>query len=164
MILETPLRTYVFRTKGTSDNTSTNTLGCGVQDKGKTPQGNTTKEKLSTQRNWEELKKNFEEHFSYKDSGFSGGSTQNNSNQGVKKRISQEKFDERTKQFQDLGDNTKVNPPSNNNNPLGVGNNPPNAANMAVQHRRTKVPFPIYKGKTDSNTYMQEFNNVCLAN
>ena len=34
---------------------------------------------------------------------------------------------------------------------------------MAAQ-RRTKVPLPTYKGKTDPDTYMQEFNNVCLAN
>ena len=35
---------------------------------------------------------------------------------------------------------------------------------MAAQPRRTKVPLPTYKGKTDPDTYMQKFNNVCLAN
>ena len=35
---------------------------------------------------------------------------------------------------------------------------------MATQHLRTKVPLPTYKGKTYPDTYMQEFNDVCLAN
>ena len=35
---------------------------------------------------------------------------------------------------------------------------------MAAPQRRTKVPLPTYKGKTDPDTYMKEFNNVCLAN
>ena len=125
-----------------------------------------------TQRKWEELKKNFEEQFSYEDSGFSGGNIQNNMDQEVKKPISQEEFDERRrkfeerlKQFQNLGNNIGVSlPPPNNNNPLGVGNNPSNSTNMVAQPRRTKVPLPTYKGKINLNTYMQEFNNVCLSN
>ena len=35
---------------------------------------------------------------------------------------------------------------------------------MATQQRRTKIPLPTYKGKTNPDTYMQEFNNVWLAN
>ena len=172
LIIGTPLGTYVLRTKGTSENTGTHTPVSGAQDKGKTPQGNTTKEDLFTQRNWEELKRNFENQFSYEDSGFSGGSTQNNTDQEVKKPISQEEFDElrrkfeeRLRQFQNLGNNPGVSPPpANNNNVPSFGNNPSNPANMAAQPRRTKVPLPTYKGKTDPDTYMQEFNNVCLAN
>ena len=57
-----------------------------------------------------------------------------------------------------------MNPPSSNNNPHGVGNNPPISANMAAQHWKIKVFLPTYKGKTDPHIYMQEFNNVCLAN
>jgi hypothetical protein len=90
----------------------------------------------------------------------------------VRKPICQEEFDELRrkfeeilKQFQNLGNNIGVSPPPpNNNNPLGGGNNSPNPANMASQLQRAKVPLPTYKGKTDSSTYMQEFNNVCLAN
>ena len=138
------------------------------------------------------MKRNFEVQFSYEDSGFSGESTHNNNtDQEVKKPISQEEFDElrskfeeRLKQFQSLGNNAGVSPPPtnsnnstsignnvgvspppvNNNNPLGVGNNAPNVANMAALQRRTKVPLPTYKGKIDPDTYMQEFNNVCFAN
>ena len=149
----------MLRAKGTSENT----------DKGKTHQGNTTKENLLNKRSREELKNNFEEQFNYEDFDFPGGSTQNNTNQGVRKPISQEEFDElrrkfeeRLGQFQNLGINTRVSPPPNNNNTSpGVGND---SANMAAQPQKTKVPLPTYNGKTDPDTYMQEFNNVCLAN
>ena len=172
LILGSPLRTSVLRTKGTGKNTCTHTPVSEALDKGKTHQRNTTKEDLLNQRNWEGLKKNFEEQFSYEDFGFSGGSTQNNTDQEVRRSISQEEFDElrrdfeeKLKQFQNLRINTGVSPPpANSNNPPGVGNNSPNPANMVAQPRRTKVPLPTYKGKMDPNTYMQEFNNVCLTN
>jgi hypothetical protein len=141
-----------LRTKGTNENTCTHTPVSGAQDKGKTHQRNTTDGNLFNQRNWEKLKRTFEEQFSYEDFGFSGGSTQNQRDQEAKRSFSQgefdelrRKFDERLKQFQDFGNNLnpRVNPPpSNNNNSHGVGNNPPNPANMVAQPRRTKVPLP----------------------
>ena len=90
----------------------------------------------------------------------------------MKKPISQEEFDkltrkfeERLRQFQNLGNNLGVSPPPANNNTVpSFRNNPSNPTNMVAQPRRTKVPLPTYKGKTDPDTYMQEFNNVCLAN
>ena len=171
LILGTPLGTYVLRTKSTSNNTGTHTPIGEAQGKGKNPQKDRFVREFPNPRNWEELKRNFETQFSFEDSDFSGGSTQNNTDEEVKKPVTQEEFDElrrrfeeRLQQFQNLGINTGVNPPPANNNPPGVGNNPPSAANMAAPHRRTKVPLPTYKGKTDPDTYMQEFNNVCLAN
>ena len=106
---------------------------------------------------------NFEKQFSYECSGFPAGSIQNNTYQEVKKCISQEEFDElrrkfeeKFKQFQNLGNNAGVSPPPpNNNNPPSVGNNPPNSAKMASQPRRMKVSLPTYKGKTDPDTFMQ---------
>jgi hypothetical protein len=161
-------------------------------EKGKTHRKDSSREDLFNRGNWEELKRNFEVQFNYEDSGFSGGNTHNNNtDQEVKKPISQEEFDElrrkfeeRLKQFQSagnnagasppptssnnstsIGNNARVSPPPiNSNNPLGVGNSAPNAANMAAPQRRTKVPLPTYKGKTDPDTYLEEFNNVCLAN
>ena len=122
--------------------------------------------------NWENLKMNFEERFKHESPSIFGAETQDQRKQKTpktKEPISQEEFDElrrkfeRFMQFQIL--NTKVSPPPPiNTNFPGVGNNPPNSANMAAQQRRTKVPLPTYKGKTDPDTYMQEFNNVCLAN
>ena len=93
LILGTPLGAYVLRTKGTGEDIGTHTLEGGARGKGKIHQGSTTNEDLLNQRSWEELKKIFEEQFSYEDSGFSGGSTHNNTDQEVRKPISQEKFD-----------------------------------------------------------------------
>ena len=151
LIIGTPLGTYVLRTKDTRGNTGTHTPLDKAQDE--THQGNTANENLVNQRSWEKLKRNFEEQFSYKDSGFSGGSAQNNTDQEVKKPISQEEFDklrrkfeERLKQFQNLGINTRVSPPPhNNNNPVGVGNNPPNSANLAAQHEEQRFPYQPIK-------------------
>ena len=88
----------------------------------------------------------------------------------MKKPISQEEFDElrrkfeeKLKQFQNFGNNTRISS-SSNTNTFGVENHPPNPASMAAPQRRTKVPLPTYKGKTDPDTYMHEFDNVCLAN
>ena len=165
MIPGTPLGTYVLRTKGTRDNTGTHNPIGETHDKGKFPQRNTIDKGLPNQKNWEKLKKIFEEQLSYEDSSLSEESIQNNTDQKVKKPISQKEFDklrrkfeEKLKQFQNLGNNTGVSPPPANNN------NPPNSSNMAVPHRKIKVPLSTYKGKTDPDTYMQEFNNVCLAN
>ena len=94
LILGTPLGTYILRTKGTKNNTGTHTPVGKTWDKGITPQGIIVDEEFSRQRNWEDLKRNFEEQFSYEDSGFSGGSTQNNTDQKVKRPITQEEFDE----------------------------------------------------------------------
>ena len=172
MILGTPLGTYVLRTNEIKDNADNHTPIGESRDKGKNPQRNPKEKEPPNQRNWENLKRNFEEQFSYEDSGFSRGSTQNNTDQEVNKPITQEEFDElrkifeeRLRQFQNLGNTTGVSPTStSNNNFPSIGNNPPSSVNMAAPHRRTKVPLPTYKGKTDPDTYMQEFNNVCLAN
>jgi hypothetical protein len=138
LVLGTPLGTYILRTKGTSEDTTTNTKERRAKDKGKAQQGDTNKEDLPNRRTWEELKKNFETQFSYEDSGFSGGSTQNNTDQGVKRTISQEEFDdlrrkfeERLGQFQNIGVNPEVSPPPANNNSVpSFGTNPPNPPNM----------------------------------
>ena len=171
LILGTPFETYILRTKGTRSNMCTHTPVGETKDKSKSPQRNPANEESSKQKGWENLRRNFEKQFSYEDSGYSGGSTQNTTDQEVKKHVSQEEFDElrkqfeeKLKQFQSVGNNTGIGSPSDTNNSSRVGSNPPNPANMAAPQRRTKVPLPTYKGKTDPDTYMQEFNNVCLAN
>jgi hypothetical protein len=70
-------------------------------DKGKTHRKSTSREDIFNQRNWKELKKNFEAQFSYEDSSFSGGSIQNNTDQEVRKPISQEEFDELRRKFEE---------------------------------------------------------------
>ena len=97
LILRTHLGTYVLRTKGTGKSTGTHTPVSGVRDKGKTYQGSATKEDFLNPKNWEKVKKKFEEQFTYKDSGFSGGSTQNQMHQEIKRPISQEEFDKKLK-------------------------------------------------------------------
>ena len=139
-------------------------------DKGKTPQRNTINRELPNPRSWEGLKRNVETQFSYGYSGFSGGSIQNNTDQEVKKPVSQEEFDElgrkfeeRIKQFQNLRNNTEVSPLlANNNHPPSVGGNPPNAANMATPHRRAKVPLPTYVGKTYLDIYIYICKNLTM--
>ena len=109
MILGSPLGTYILRTKGTRNNTGNHTPIGESRDKGKIPQRNTVNEEFCKQRDWENLKKNFEKQFSYEDSDFFGENTQYNTDQEVKKPISQEEFEElrrkfekRLKQFQPL--------------------------------------------------------------
>jgi hypothetical protein len=55
----------------------------GRKVKIKNHQEDATKEDIFNQKDWEGLKKNFEAQFSFEDTGFSGGSTQNNTDQGV---------------------------------------------------------------------------------
>ena len=106
LIIGTPLGTYVLRTKGTGKTTGTHTPVDKAQDK--THQGNTTEEDLFDQRSWEKLRRNFEEQFSYEDSGFSRGSTQNQTDQEVKRPITQEKFDELRRKFEERFKNSKT--------------------------------------------------------
>jgi hypothetical protein len=100
LIIGTPFGTYVLRTKGTGVNTGTHTPEGGAQGKGKNPQEDAT-EDLLNQRDWEGLKKKIEAQFSFEDSSFSGGSTQNNTDQGVKRPINQEEFDELRRRFEE---------------------------------------------------------------
>ena len=59
MFLDIPLGTYVLKTKNTRNNTGTHTPIDESHDKGKFP----VQRELSNQKNWEKLKRDFEEQF-----------------------------------------------------------------------------------------------------
>ena len=56
LILGTPLGTYVLRTKGTKNNTGTNTPDSVTRDRGKSPQWDPLNEESSKQKGWDTIR------------------------------------------------------------------------------------------------------------